>query len=341
MAPLAAHARTSGSLVVPTAYSEPIETLSGAEFVKLARSPFAHEELTGRGPIVLVDTDDIVADAAVLDTVRTLPVVLAGRQPSSVVDVAVDDDTLPAVTETVEQWPLASTSLALLLRGADGRSVADGLVAESAAYSMLQAGPEFARWREAHPPRTAKPEAAPAVRVERDGDVLFVTLSRPHVHNAYSAAMREELLAALAVAEADSAIKKIVLNGEGPSFCSGGDLDEFGTRPDPASAHLIRLTRSAARVMHALRHRIEVRLHGACMGAGIELPAFADHVVAARDTLISLPEVTLGLVPGAGGTVSIARRAGRHRACLLGLSGRSIDAATALSWGLVDAVEHA
>ena len=328
-------------LAFPTAYSEPIETLSAAEFVKLAWSPFAQEELTGRGPIVLVDTNDIVADDAVLDTLRTLPVVLAGRQPSPVVDVLLDDETMPAVTATVEQWPLASISLALLLRAADGRSVADGLVAESAVYSLLQAGPEFARWREAHPTRTARPDAQPAVRVERDGDVLFVTLSRPRLHNAFSAAMREELLAALAVAQADPAIEKIVLAGEGPSFCSGGDLDEFGTRPDPASAHLIRLTRNAGRVMHALRDRIEVRLHGACMGAGIELPAFADRVVAAQDTVISLPEVTLGLVPGAGGTVSIARRVGRHRACLLGLSGQPIDAPTARSWGLVDAVEDA
>jgi len=74
------------------------------------------------------------------------------------------------------------------------------------------------------------------------------------------------------------------------------------------------------------------------MGAGIEVPAFAAHVSAAADSRIALPELGIGLVPGAGGTVSIPRRIGRHRAAALGLSGSVIDGATALAWGLVDAV---
>jgi enoyl-CoA hydratase/carnithine racemase len=84
--------------------------------------------------------------------------------------------------------------------------------------------------------------------------------------------------------------------------------------------------------------RVEARLHGACMGAGIELAAFARRVVAAPDAAIGLPEVTLGLVPGAGGTVSVTARIGRHRTALLALSGKTVDAATALDWGLVDEV---
>jgi enoyl-CoA hydratase/carnithine racemase len=74
------------------------------------------------------------------------------------------------------------------------------------------------------------------------------------------------------------------------------------------------------------------------MGAGIELAAFAGRVVATADAAIGLPEVTLGLIPGAGGTVSVTARAGRHRAALLALSGKTIDAATAHDWGLVDEV---
>ena len=97
-----------------------------------------------------------------------------------------------------------------------------------------------------------------------------------------------------------------MLRGEGPSFCSGGDLDEFGTRPDPGTAHLVRLTRSAARLVHRLRDRVEVDLHGWCVGAGIELPSFAGTVRAAADTRIALPELQFGLVPGAGGTVEPA-----------------------------------
>ena len=88
------------------------------------------------------------------------------------------------------------------------------------------------------------------------------------------------------------------MRGEGPDFCAGGDLDEFGSRPDPASAHLIRLTRSPALLLHRLAARTTVFLHGACLGAGIELPAFAGRVVASPDTRIGLPEIRLGLIPG-------------------------------------------
>jgi enoyl-CoA hydratase/carnithine racemase len=70
----------------------------------------------------------------------------------------------------------------------------------------------------------------------------------------------------------------------------------------------------------------------------VELPAFAHRVVATRDATFGLPEVGLGLIPGAGGTVSLPRRIGRHRTARLGLSGAAIDAATALEWGLVDEI---
>jgi enoyl-CoA hydratase/carnithine racemase len=86
---------------------------------------------------------------------------------------------------------------------------------------------------------------------------------------------------------------------------------------------------------------VEVRLHGACVGAGIELPAYARRVVASPGTRFLLPEVAMGLIPGAGGTVSIPRRIGRWRTLFLALSGDVVDAATALSWGLVDEITGA
>ena len=98
------------------------------------------------------------------------------------------------------------------------------------------------------------------------------------------------------------------------------------------------MTRSPALLIARLAGRIRSEIHGACIGAGIELPAFTDRVVAFEDSFIELPEVRLGLVPGAGGTVSISRRIGRQRTAWLGLSGRRIDARTALDWGLVDEV---
>ena len=72
------------------------------------------------------------------------------------------------------------------------------------------------------------------------------------------------------------------------------------------------------------------------MGAGCELAAFAGNVVAAADATFSLPELGMGLVPGAGGTVSVTRRIGRHRAARFAITGDRIDAPTAQRWGLVD-----
>jgi enoyl-CoA hydratase/carnithine racemase len=77
------------------------------------------------------------------------------------------------------------------------------------------------------------------------------------------------------------------------------------------------------------------------VGAGIEVPAAAARVVARAGTVFRLPEVSMGLIPGAGGTATVPRRIGRHRACYMALSGATIDLDTALAWGLVDAEEPA
>jgi enoyl-CoA hydratase/carnithine racemase len=86
----------------------------------------------------------------------------------------------------------------------------------------------------------------------------------------------------------------------------------------------------------AVADRVTAELHGACVGAGIELPALAGRVVATDDVRFRLPEVAMGLIPGAGGTASIPRRIGRHRTAWLALGGGWLDGPTALEWGLVD-----
>ena len=151
--------------------------------------------------------------------------------------------------------------------------------------------------------------------------------------------MRDHLVAALEVAAADPSVTTVILRGNGESFCSGGDLDEFGSRPDPVTAHLVRLQRNAGRALAEVADRTTVHIHGSTVGSGIELAAFAHRVVARADTRIALPEVRLGLVPGAGGTVSLPRRIGRHATMLLAVGLQSVDARTALAWGLVDEVE--
>jgi enoyl-CoA hydratase/carnithine racemase len=238
-----------------------------------------------------------------------------------------------------EANPIAAASLDLLLGLTEQLDVPSGLVAESATYSMLQAGPEHRAWLARRSRKDGRAEGDP-VRIQRDGDRLHLTLARPHVRNAFDAAMREALLDGLAVAQADPSVTEVLIDGDGPSFCSGGDLDEFGTAPDPATAHLLRVARSVGRAVHELRERVTFVVHGACVGAGVELPAFAGRVIARPDATFRLPEIGMGLVPGAGGTVSILRRVGRERMAWLALSGNAIDAPTALDWGLVDTISE-
>ena len=181
--------------------------------------------------------------------------------------------------------------------------------------------------------------------VSRNGERLDIVLNRPERHNAYSMEMRDALTEALELAAADDSLHEIVLAGRGASFSAGGDLAEFGSRPDPATAHAVRSARNAARLLSHCAERVRAEVHGACIGAGAELAAFAAFVVAQPDTYFELPEVSMGLIPGAGGTASIARRIGRQRTAFIALTGARMDANTALEWGLVDSIradeEHA
>jgi enoyl-CoA hydratase/carnithine racemase len=268
----------------------------------------------------------------------------AGAALADAFDVFVADAAdLDPILATIARNPQAATALVQLLRHNDGLDIHQGLIAESFVYSTLQSGREFAKALSEYP-KSARPapmqELESAVRVERDGDRLSLTLNRPRKHNAFSAEMRDAFVEALRVAVGDETIRVVELSGAGRSFSSGGDLGEFGTFPDPATAHLIRSTRSPARVLASCAERVHCRVHGACVGAGTELPAFAKHVSAAVDAYFMLPEVGLGLVPGAGGTVSLPRRIGRQRTAELALSGRSIDAETAHRWGLVDELRY-
>jgi hypothetical protein len=255
-------------------------------------------------------------------------------------EVGVPDvgEAVACLREAVDRSPVAAQTLAGLLRLTSAASLADGLLAESLAYSMLMSGAEYRRWLEARPRREVPAPVAPAVLLERDEDVLTVTLNRPERHNAFSRWVRDGLCEAFDLAGADDSIASVVLRGAGASFCSGGDLEEFGTTPDLAAAHLIRLDRSVAARLDAVRERVTVRLHGACIGAGIELASFAGRVVAHPDSVIRLPELAMGLVPGAGGTVGITRRIGPWRTAYVALTGAPLPVATALRWGLVDDV---
>jgi len=250
-------------------------------------------------------------------------------------------EVLTELTRRCQRWPHASGVCDDVLRTVDpdGPTLA-GVVTESLAYSTLQAGPEFARWLDERGPARV-PDIADPVLAQRDGDTLRIEFNRPQRHNAFSADARAALLEALTVAQLDPSVTGIVLSGNGPSFCSGGDLAEFGTFADPASAHLARTRHSPALALDALTARLgracRAEVHGAVMGSGLEMAAFCGWVAAQDDSVFGLPELGLGLIPGAGGTVSVTRRIGRWRTAYLVLSGRTVGADTARAWGLVDA----
>jgi hypothetical protein len=259
-----------------------------------------------------------------------------------VVTVPSVDAALGEVATRIAQWPIAAAVCDDVLRAfdPDGPTIG-GIVTESLAYSTLQSGPEFARWLAGRGPAVV-PALPDPVLAERSGGTLYVRFNRGQRHNAFSTDARGALLEALEVARLDSSVTEVVLSGNGPSFCSGGDLAEFGTFADPASAHLARTRHSPALTIDEITARLGPRcraeVHGRVLGSGVEMAAFCGHVTAAPDATFGLPELALGLIPGAGGTVSVTRRIGRWRTAYLVLSGASIDAGTALRWGLVDAV---
>lgn len=267
----------------------------------------------------------------------------AGRDPAGVSVVRGSDvgELVARLAAGVEHSPAAAVTLVQLLRAGERLSLVDAVIAESWAYSMLQAGPDHRAWLAGRDRRVSS-TSGEAVRVRRTADRLGITLARPSVRNAVDRRLRDDLHAALVVALADPTVDAVHLGGDGPSFCSGGDLDEFGSAPDPVAAHLVRTTRSPALALAAIAasHRVELvaHVHGAAVGAGMEWAAFADRVIARDDARFRLPEVSMGLVPGAGGTASIPRRIGRHRTLWLALTGEVLDAETAVGWGLADQV---
>lgn len=253
--------------------------------------------------------------------------------------IAVDDpaQVVSRVRATVVKAPRATHVLrSVLAINSELTVTAHAVHNESHAYSMLLAGPEFQQWREGHPAQDVPPAAENPVLVQRNLNTLTLTLNRPERRNAYGRAVRDNLVEGLELAVLDDSITRVELRGNGRSFSSGGDLDEFGTAPDPVSAHHARTTRHAGLLLSRLGWRAHAFVQGPCIGAGVEIPAFAATVHADTSAWFKLPELAMGLIPGAGGTVSLVERIGRHRTAYLALTQNVLDAYTAHEWGLVD-----
>ncbi len=295
--------------------------------------------LRGGALLVVADAHRLpVGAAATLDKLDVVAVGLApDGDPAPGFDVVTDDEAVvESVARTTGKCPIAAVTCCQVLRRGEGAPTGLGLLLESTAYGSLQAGDEFARWLAGRTPSEQPAWEGSPVVVSSTDSRTELTLNRPAAMNAYSATMRDALVEALRGLASDGDDRPILVTGAGGAFCTGGDLAEFGSIDNPATAHLIRSAANAAPWFDRLADRITVRVHGAAVGAGAELAAFAGRVEATADAWFSLPEVGMGLIPGAGGTVSIPRRVGRQRAARMCLTGERLDAPTAVAWGLVD-----
>ena len=182
--------------------------------------------------------------------------------------------------------------------------------------------------------------AAPfsTVRFERRGAIAWVILNRPAQLNAYNLAMRDDLDQVMDALHDDPEVRALVMTGAGEAFSTGGDLTEFGTAPSPMVARWVRFRRDVWGKLLALEIPTIAAVHGFTVGGGIEMAALCDFAIAAEDTRICLPETGLGMIPGVGGTQTLARRAGLGRGIDLCVTGRWIDARKAMLIGLVDDV---
>lgn len=171
------------------------------------------------------------------------------------------------------------------------------------------------------------------VKVSRDGAIAVITLDNPPV-NAMSHHLREPLMAAIEAVEADAAVAGVVIACAGRTFVSGADITEFGTPKALASPNLPELCRA----LESLSKPAVAAIHGTALGGGLELALACHYRVADAAAKVGLPEVKLGLLPGAGGTIRLPRLAGPEKAVAMIVSGNPIGAADALANGVVDAI---
>ena len=169
------------------------------------------------------------------------------------------------------------------------------------------------------------------VKVERRDAVAIVIVNSPPV-NALSAAVRKGIADGVKSAEADASVKAIVIACAGRTFIAGADITEFGKPPQSPSLHEV------IEVIENSSKPVIAAIHGTALGGGLELALGAHFRVATKDAKLGLPEVKLGLLPGAGGTQRLPRAVGPELAVKMIVGGDPIGAADALKNGLIDEV---
>jgi methylglutaconyl-CoA hydratase len=180
---------------------------------------------------------------------------------------------------------------------------------------------------------------SPTVLIEREGHLAHLVLNRPEVLNAIDNTLAAELAAACDALARDESVWLVILRGAGErAFCAGADLKaRLGFTPEQWLEQRELLRGMFAR-LRAVPQPMIAAVHGFALGGGTELAMLADFVVASEDAVFGLTEVSLGIIPGGGGTQNLPRMIGRNRAKELIFSARRIKAAEALELGLVNHV---
>ncbi len=179
------------------------------------------------------------------------------------------------------------------------------------------------------------------IAVSRHGDhILLVTLNRPEVSNALNTRMGLDLMEVFEALSVDlQGLRAVIITGNGAkAFCAGGDLKERNGMTDESWQSQHAIFERMIRAMMGCPIPLVAAVNGAAYGGGCEIAAASDFVYAAANARFALTEVTLGIMPGAGGTQNLARAVGERRAKEIILSGNPFTAAEAEAWGLVNRV---
>jgi len=182
-------------------------------------------------------------------------------------------------------------------------------------------------------------ETRDGVAFERTGHVAEIVLDRPEALNAISTALAVRLAEVCREVEADRDVRAVVLSATGErAFCVGADLKERNSMSDADLLRQREVFKAAFRGLLHLPQPAVAAVHGFALGGGCELALSCDLIVADESAVLGLPEVSVGLVPGGGGTQLALRRLGPGRAAELVLTGRRLDVEEARAYGLVDHV---
>jgi enoyl-CoA hydratase/carnithine racemase len=175
------------------------------------------------------------------------------------------------------------------------------------------------------------------VLVRQDGPAARVTLNRPDKRNALSLELMQELIGALRRVSAEPSTRVIVVEAAGPAFSAGHDLRQMIGRDVPFFQRLFDVCTELMETIHRLPQPVIARVQGTATAAGCQLVAACDLAVAAESARFATPGVKIGLFCSTP-MVPLSRAIGRKRALDMLLTGRPVDAATALDWGLVNRV---